>query len=151
LHCPSPLSPISSPSAAAAGAAPSQHAAPGRLRHARHGPRCRPLAPVQRCLPPGRQRGSKFGPNSTMWWWPRSFIAAFCLPFIVSSSSLSRTLHARASPPHHLLQLVTRLTLVDYGGYPVLPTPHSALAALLAEPLDAPQARDACQGEGERE
>ena len=49
------------------------------------------------------------------------------------------------------MQLATRLTLVDYGGYPVLPTPHSALAALLAEPLDAPQARDACQGEGERE
>jgi hypothetical protein len=46
--------------------------------------------------------------------------------------------------------LATRLTLVDYGGYPVLPTPHSALAALLAEPLDASQARDACQGEGER-
>jgi hypothetical protein len=68
------------------------------------------------------------------------------------NSSLSRTLNAYASPPSpHLLQLATRLTLVDYGGYPVLPTPHSALAALLAEPLDAPQARDACQGEGERE
>jgi len=80
------------------------------------------------------------------------FIARCLLVVALATSPRRRTvtLNARASPPPHLLQLATRLTLVDYGGYPVLPTPHSALAALLAEPLDAPQARDACQGGGER-
>ena len=43
-------------------------------------------------------------------------------------------------------ELANRLTLVDYSGYPVQPTPYSALSSLLTQPLHETDAVIACQG-----
>ena len=59
---------------------------------------------------------------------------------VAKDATLEDTLRAPAK------ELANRLALVDYSGYPILPTAYSALSSLLTQPLTETEASLACQG-----